>query len=69
MSLIRALHDSGAKSRWNFDVMGKARDILELLRAHAYPMQPDYEQFNATMEKVDACVKSDRDEPCTTITT
>lgn len=64
MSLIRALHDSGAKSRWNFDVMGKARDILDLLRAHAYPMQPDYEQLNATMEKVDACVKSDRDEPC-----
>ena len=27
-------------------------------------MQPDYEQLNATMEKVDACVKSDRDEPC-----
>lgn len=27
MSLIRALHDSGAVSRWRFDVMGKARDI------------------------------------------
>lgn len=27
-------------------------------------MQPDYEQLNATMEKVDACVKSDRNEPC-----
>ena len=64
MSLIRALHDSGAKSRWNFDVMGKACEILELLKAHAYPMQPDYEQLNATKEKVDACVKSDRDEPC-----
>ena len=63
MSLIRALYDSGAKSHWNFDVMGKARDILELLKAHVYPMQPDYEQLNATIEKVDACVKSDRDEP------
>ena len=24
--------------------MGKARDILELLKAHVYPMQPDYDR-------------------------
>lgn len=64
MSLIRALHDSGAVSRWSFDVMGKARDILELLKARSYPMQPDYESLNETMERVDACVKSDGGNPC-----
>lgn len=40
MSLIRALHDSGGKSRWSFDVMGKARDILELLRRTRTPCSP-----------------------------
>ena len=64
MELIRALHESGAVSQWSFDVMGKARDIAELLRARAYPMQPDYEELSRTMDKLDKLVKADGSESC-----
>lgn len=64
MELIRALHESGAASQWSFDVMGKARDIVELLHARAYPMQPDYEELSRTMDKLDNLVKTDGSEPC-----
>ena len=64
MELIRALHESGAVSQWSFDVMGKAHDIVELLRARAYPMQPDYEELSHAMDKLDKLVKADGSEPC-----
>ncbi len=64
MDLIRRIHLSGEKSKWTFDLMGKAREIMSLLDGRSYPRFPDYDDLKQAAEHLDACVKGDGIEPC-----
>lgn len=64
LGLIRRLHESGARSEWSFDVFGKAREIVGLLRSRSYPLFPDFDDLALRAERLDACVKADGVEPC-----
>lgn len=64
MEMARALHRSGEKSEWTFDLYEKALGIVELLGKKSYPSFPDCEKLGQAAARLAGCVAADGVEKC-----
>ncbi len=59
MELIRRVHTCGVRSRWTFDVMEKARAIVDMLGPAGCSKLPDFDELSKRMETLNAHVAAD----------